>query len=87
VLDGISVSIDGNPAYVWYLSTGQLNVQAPEDTAIGNISIRVTNCNATSTPMSFARRALVPDFSLRLITRPMEPNMQGRRSSPMALPY
>jgi uncharacterized protein (TIGR03437 family) len=61
-LDGISVSVNGKPAYVWYLSTGQLNVQAPEDTEIGNIAITVTNCNATSPPVMFARRALAPGF-------------------------
>jgi uncharacterized protein (TIGR03437 family) len=62
VLDGIKVSINGKPAYVWYLSTGQLNVQAPEDAATGNVSITITNCNATSSPVSFARHALAPGF-------------------------
>ena len=67
-LDGVSVSIDGKPAYVWYLSTGQLNVQAPEDTATGNVAITVTNCKATSSPVMFARRALAPAFSRQRIT-------------------
>jgi uncharacterized protein (TIGR03437 family) len=61
-LDGVSVSIDGKPAYVWYLSTGQLNVQAPEDTAAGNVAITVTNCKSTSSAFTFARRALAPGF-------------------------
>lgn len=61
-LDGISVSINGKPAYVWYLSTGQLNVQAPEDSATGNVAITVTNCKATSAPFTFARKALAPGF-------------------------
>jgi uncharacterized protein (TIGR03437 family) len=60
LLDGISVSINGKPAYVWYLSPGQINVQAPEDTATGNVSITVTNCKATSSAFTFARRALAP---------------------------
>lgn len=60
VLDGVSVSINGKPAYVWYLSTGQLNVQAPEDTAAGSVAITVTNCKASSSPVMFARRALAP---------------------------
>jgi uncharacterized protein (TIGR03437 family) len=60
MLDGVSVSIDGKPAYVWYLSPGQINVQAPEDSTIGNVSITVTNCNATSAAFAFARRALAP---------------------------
>jgi uncharacterized protein (TIGR03437 family) len=62
VLDGVSVSINGKAAYVWYLSTGQLNVQAPEDTATGNVAITVTNCKASSSPAMFARQALAPGF-------------------------
>ena len=59
-LDGVSVSINGKAAYVWYLSPTQLNVQAPEDSATGNVAITVTNCKATSSSMLFARRALAP---------------------------
>jgi uncharacterized protein (TIGR03437 family) len=62
VLDGISVSINGKPAYVWYLSPGQLNVQAPEDTATGNVAITVTNCKAASPAFTLTRRALAPGF-------------------------
>jgi uncharacterized protein (TIGR03437 family) len=59
-LDGISVSINGKPAYVWYLSPTQLNVQAPEDSTSGNVNVTVSNCNATSSTTQFARRALAP---------------------------
>ena len=59
-LDGISVSINGKPAYVWYLSPTQLNVQAPEDSTLGNVAITVTNCKATSPQFMFARQALAP---------------------------
>ncbi len=60
VLDGISVSINNKPAYVWYLSAEQLNVQAPEDSTLGSVPITVTNCKATSSPVMFTRRALAP---------------------------
>jgi uncharacterized protein (TIGR03437 family) len=60
MLDGVSVSINGKAAYIWYLSTGQLNVQAPEDAATGNVAITVSNCKATSSQVMFARRALAP---------------------------
>lgn len=60
VLDGIGVNINGKAAYVWYLSPGQLNVQAPEDSTIGNVAITVTNCKASSSPYMFARQALAP---------------------------
>ncbi len=59
-LDGISVSINGKPAYVWFLSPGQLNVQAPEDSATGSVAVTVTNCKATSSESMFTRRALAP---------------------------
>jgi len=59
-LDGISVTINGKPAYVWYLSPGQLNVQAPEDSTAGNVAIAVTNCKATSSPVMLARQSLAP---------------------------
>jgi uncharacterized protein (TIGR03437 family) len=62
VLDGISVNINGKPAYVWYLSPAQLNVQAPEDTATGNVAITVTNCKAASPAFTLNRRALAPGF-------------------------
>jgi uncharacterized protein (TIGR03437 family) len=62
VLDNVSVTINGKPAYVWYLSTGQLNVQAPEDTATGNVAITVNNCTTASAPFMFARRSLAPGF-------------------------
>ena len=62
MLDGVSVSIDGKPAYVWYLSPTQLNVQAPEDSAIGNAAITVTNCKATSSPFTLTHLALAPGF-------------------------
>jgi uncharacterized protein (TIGR03437 family) len=60
VLDNISVSVNGKPAYIWYLSTTQLNVQAPEDTATGNVPITVNNCSTASAPFQFARRPLAP---------------------------
>lgn len=59
-LDGISVSIDGKPAYVDYISPTQVNVQAPEDTATGNVAITVTNCKATSSQFTFSKQALAP---------------------------
>ena len=59
-LDGISVSINGKPAYVWFLSPTQLNVQAPQDSATGSIAVTVTNCKSSSAPLTFPLRALAP---------------------------
>lgn len=45
---------------MWFLSTGQLNVQAPEDSALGSVGITVTNCKATSSIFQFNKHALAP---------------------------
>jgi uncharacterized protein (TIGR03437 family) len=59
-LDGVSVSVNGKPAYIWYISPGQLNVQAPEDSVLGMVNVTVTNCSLTSSPFPFTRKALAP---------------------------
>jgi uncharacterized protein (TIGR03437 family) len=41
-LDGVSVTIDGKPAAVCYISPTQLNVQAPDDGAAGAVPVQVT---------------------------------------------
>lgn len=60
LLDGIGIAINGKPAYVAYLSPSQINVQAPEDSFAGRVTVTVTNCTATSPAFSFSRRALAP---------------------------
>ncbi len=57
-LDGVSVTINGKPAYVWYISTGQLNVQAPEETATGTLAIMATNCQGESAASPFLEQGL-----------------------------
>ncbi len=48
-LDGVSVTIDGKSAAVYYISPGQLNVQAPDDTATGTVQVVVTTPQGTAT--------------------------------------
>jgi len=47
-LDGVSVTIDGKSAAVYYISPTQLNVQAPTDSAIGTVSVGVKNGSTTA---------------------------------------
>jgi uncharacterized protein (TIGR03437 family) len=57
-LDGVSVSMGGKPAYIDFLSSGQLNVLAP-DVPAGPITVTVTTPGGTSE--SFASTASVYD--------------------------
>ena len=47
----VSVTIDGKPAAVYYISPGQINVQAPSDTNIGAVSVVVTHDGESSPPV------------------------------------
>jgi len=57
-LDGTSVTIDGKPAFVYYISGTQVNVQAPADAAIGPVPVAVTNCAGTSASVAAQKAAL-----------------------------
>ena len=57
-LDGVSVTMGGKPAYVYFISSGQLNVLAP-DVPAGPITVIVTTPSGTSA--NFATTASVYD--------------------------
>ena len=61
-LDGVSVTINGKPAFVYYISPTQINVQAPSDTAVGAVSVVVTNHGAASAPATAQLQAFAPAF-------------------------
>ena len=46
-LDGVSVTMDGKPAYISYISSGQLNVLAP-DLSPGPVTVTVTTPNGAA---------------------------------------
>ena len=47
-LDGVSVTINGRPAYMYYIGPGQLNVLVPDDQTIGLVKLEVTTPEGTS---------------------------------------
>jgi uncharacterized protein (TIGR03437 family) len=59
-LAGVKVSINGKPAFVDFVSSGQVNAQAPADAASGPAQITVSSCSSTSPPFSFQKNAVAP---------------------------
>ena len=47
-LDDISVTVNGKPAFIYYISSGQININTPEDNATGPVAIQV------KTPLGFS---------------------------------
>ena len=60
-LDGVSVSFGGVPAYVYYISPTQINVQAP-DGARGQVAVTVTNSSGTSSASNVTMSDYAPAF-------------------------
>lgn len=61
-LDGVSVTIDGKPAFVSYVSPGQIDVIAPEGTATGPVAVKVTSNNVASDPAMAQLQTVAPAF-------------------------
>lgn len=63
-LDGVSVTINGMPAAIYYVSPGQLNVQAPSDASTGPVEVVVTNSDGKSDPVMAPIQTFLPGFFL-----------------------
>lgn len=60
-LDGVSVTIGGQSAFVDYISAGQVNAQLPSNIATGSpLQLTVTNGGVTSAPMNVMVNAIQP---------------------------
>ena len=69
-LGGASVMINNKPAYLWvavpkaFGNTDQLNVQAPDDTATGSVTVTVSNTSNGSASSTVTLAAVGPSFSV-----------------------
>jgi len=61
-LDGVSVSVDGKAASVYYISPAQLNVEVPSDVS-GTVQVKVTNSSGTASTL-VSVQSLQPGFFL-----------------------
>ncbi len=61
-LDGVSVTINGKPAYVYYVSPSQIDVIAPADSTIGPVPVAVTNNGIASASSTAQLQAAAPAF-------------------------
>jgi len=63
-LGNIGVTINGIPAYIYYVSSTQINVLTPLDNTLGPVSVVVTNGGISSLPFTATLRAAAPSFLL-----------------------
>ena len=61
-LDGVSVTINGKPAYVYYISPAQVNVLAPPDALPASVPVIVTVANTPSQAFTATTQPISPGF-------------------------
>jgi uncharacterized protein (TIGR03437 family) len=60
-LDGVKVSVGGEPAYIYSISPTQINALAP-NVGAGAVPVTVTNSNGTSSAITVTAQAVQPAF-------------------------
>ncbi|HEY1495652.1 MAG TPA: TIGR03118 family protein [Candidatus Solibacter sp.] len=64
-LDGVSVTINGEPAYISYISPVQINLLTPVDLpSSGQVTVVVTDNSLTSSTVNVSPQAVAPSFFL-----------------------
>ena len=61
-LDGVSVTVNGRGAYVYYVSPSQVNVLTPPDVILGSVNVVLTDNGVSSAPYLAQAEALSPSF-------------------------
>ena len=61
-LSGVSVTVNGLPAYVEYISPTQINVLAPDDAMLGTVQVQVTTAQGRSNSFAAQKQQFAPAF-------------------------
>jgi len=89
-LSGVSVTIDGKPAFLSYISPTQINVQVPSDSVTGTVNVIVNNNGAISAPAPAQLQTYAPAFFIQpgtsLVFASLLPNYTPITSSAPASP-
>jgi len=76
-LDDVSVTVNGIPAYIYFISAGQLNVLAPDDSTVGAVQVVARNSLGTSNTFSVTKNAASPAFFTLTATYPAAIHLNG----------
>lgn len=68
-LGGVRVTVNGKPAFIYFVSQNQVNVLSPLDNTTGPIQIVVTSGGVSGAPFTVTLRDAAPSFPLAGLTR------------------
>ena len=84
-LDGVSVTVNGKPAFVYFISPTQLNVLTPPDAMTGTVAVQVTNGGVKSNIVNSPAQPLSPAFFTFDATHITATHLDGSLVGPAAL--
>jgi uncharacterized protein (TIGR03437 family) len=61
-LDGVSVTVNGKTAFVYYIDSKQVNILTPLDSTTGPVQVQLTNNSVTSPAVSATMQTVAPGF-------------------------
>ncbi len=61
-LDGVTVTVNGKPAYVYFISPTQVNILTPPDAISGSVAVQVTNNGVASAAFTVVTQTASPSF-------------------------
>jgi uncharacterized protein (TIGR03437 family) len=61
-LDGVSVTVNGRPAPVYFTTATQVNILGPLDDTTGDVDVVVTNAYGSSRPLRVRKSTFLPAF-------------------------
>ena len=61
-LDGVSVTVNGKTAFVYYISPTQVNILTPPDPISGTVAVQLTNGGIKSNAVNSSAQSLSPAF-------------------------
>jgi len=76
-LDGVSVTIDGLPAFVYYISPTQINVIVPDDPVVGGVNVQVATDSGKSNIAIADKEDFAPELFLFAPRYPAAAHMDG----------
>ena len=62
VVDGVSVTVNGMPASIYFVSPAQININTPDDATVGPVPIQVKNALGTSNVLMVDRARISPSL-------------------------
>ena len=84
-LDQVSVTVNGKPAFVYYISPTQIDILTPPDAMPASVPVVVTNNSVASAPFTAQVQALSPSFFVFDGTHVAATHLDGSLLGPVTL--